>query len=161
MVFVLLSFWIVLGLIWLFWLLSFAVYMAWKMVAMLTIVLSHPYLFNKFVELDIGESFYKPISDHLFSRVIQEFDFFWSYLISNIVMLDINIFYSWVEDWIVSQSYKPLFVTFYWDDNFVFFLRLLLFSNASFPRSILKSTWIVWALLFCSMTFMKASWLSV
>lgn len=68
----------------------------------LTIALGHPHLLHKSEKLDVDEGFYKPIGNYLFGWDVQKLDSFWSYLISNIVVLDINMLCFRMEDWIVS-----------------------------------------------------------
>ena len=88
------------------------IYMALGIVAILTIILGHLHLLYESEKLDVGEDFCKPVGNHLFGRDIRKLDFLCSYLISNVVVLDVDVLRSRMEDWIVSQSYGPLVVAF-------------------------------------------------
>ena len=83
-------------------LIELVVCIAPEIVAVLTITLSHPHLLYKFEKLDIDKRFYKLISNYMFSRDIQEFNSLWTYLILNVVVLNIDVFYFQIEDWIMS-----------------------------------------------------------
>ena len=74
------------------------VYMALGIVAVLTIALGHPHFLYKSEKLNMGEGFCKPIGDHLFGRDIQKLDSFYSYLISNILVLDVNVLCSQIKN---------------------------------------------------------------
>lgn len=55
-------------------------------------VLGDIYLLDKLIEFDVSESFCKAFCNHLISWNKQEFDFFENYLVTNVVVLNINIF---------------------------------------------------------------------
>lgn len=65
--------------------------MALTIMTMLTITLNYPYLFYKSEKLDVGEGFYKPVDNYLFSQDVQELNSLGSYSISNILVLNIDL----------------------------------------------------------------------
>ena len=66
------------------------------------IFLGHPHFFNDITEFDICQYFCEVLGNNLFFGDIGQLDFFYSQLIMDIVVLDIDILSSKVEDWIVT-----------------------------------------------------------
>ena len=62
------------------------------------IFLGYFHLFNKTIERDIGQYLLKAIDNHFFSQNVKKFNFLYSQLIMNVVVLNINMFYFRVED---------------------------------------------------------------
>lgn len=117
------------------------------------IFLGHPHLFNKTIELDIGQRLYKAISDLLLNRDIRKFDSLDSYLIADVVVLNINLLYLRVEDWVIPQCYRSLIIAFQWDNDS--------FGWLSPPRSLSRSWYIVWTHIFFWKTLIRVCyWLS-
>lgn len=65
------------------------------------IFLSHSHLFNEVIEFDVDRYFYKAINNHLLNRDIKKLYFFFFYLVTNIVVLDIDVLYPKMEDWVL------------------------------------------------------------
>lgn len=58
---------------------------------MLMFGLRHSYSLYKSMTLDVGESFYKVVCNHLFGRDVRGFDILCGYFFTNVKMLDINM----------------------------------------------------------------------
>ena len=69
------------------------------------------------MEFDVGESLCKAVCNHLVSWNVREFDPFRGH-VTDVVVLDIDVFGPRVEDRIMGQSHRSLVVTFQWDDDF-------------------------------------------
>lgn len=80
--------------------------------------LSHIHLFNKAMKFNVGQSFCKVIYNHLVGWNVEKLYPFWCHLITNVVVLDIDMLSLWVENWVVCQGYQSLIIAFQWDDNF-------------------------------------------
>lgn len=76
------------------------IHVASKSVTML-IFLVYFYLINKAMKLDVCQSLCKVVGNHLVSWNIKKFNSSCSYLITDVVVLDINILCSKVKDKIV------------------------------------------------------------
>ena len=60
--------------------------------------LGHPHLFDEAVEFNVGQGFYKVVYNHLIGWDVLKFDPLWTYFITDVIVLDINMICSWIED---------------------------------------------------------------
>lgn len=66
-------------------------------------ILGYIHLFDELMELAIRQGLYKAVCNHLVYRNIWEIDYLWNHLVTDIVVLDIDMLSLWMEDWIVGQ----------------------------------------------------------
>ena len=74
--------------------------------------LPHIPLFDKGVELRVGEGFCQLVCNHLWCWNVLEIDSLSSYFIANLVLLDVNVFFLSVIERIVGKGDGSLIVTF-------------------------------------------------
>ncbi len=79
--------------------------------------LGHVHLFDESMKLDVSQGLCKAVCNYLVGWDIREFDSLWGHLITDVVVLDIDMFGPGVEDWVVGQSYRSLVVACQWDDD--------------------------------------------
>ena len=78
------------------------VYVAPRSVAVL-ILSVYPHLINEAVELDVCQGLPEAVSNHLISWNVGELDSSCSHLVTDVVMLDIDMFCLGVEDKVVCK----------------------------------------------------------
>ena len=75
-------------------------------------VLGHIHLLDETMELEVGQSFCKAVSNHLFRWDVGQLDSLGCNLIADVMVLDVDVLGPRMEDWVVCQRYRPLIVTF-------------------------------------------------
>lgn len=99
-----------------------------RFVAML-ILLGHPHLVNEAVELDMCQCLREAVGNHLVSWYIGEFDSSFPHLVTDVMVLEIDVFRPGMEDGVVCQCNRSLVVAFQRDDNLHHFWRFGLFVS--------------------------------
>lgn len=69
------------------------------------------------MEFDVRQGLCQAVCNHLLSWNVRELDSFRGHFVTDIVMLDVNMLCSGVEDGVVSKSYGALIVTLQRDGN--------------------------------------------
>lgn len=67
--------------------------------------LGHVHLLDEMMELDVCQRFCEAISNHFFRWNVRKLDSLRGYFISDVMVLDIDVFCPRVEYWVVCQSY--------------------------------------------------------
>ena len=76
-------------------------------------------MLNETMELDMGQSFCKAISNHLFRSDVRQLNSLGCNLIADVIVLDVDALGPRMEDWVVCQRYRPLIVTFQRNDDVI------------------------------------------